>query len=65
MRSVSDQMSSKVTAQRQGLGKGKRKYEGRLNGKPLLMLLLSTADAADYTDDSYEDIPTSTGQVSV
>lgn len=50
MRSVSNQLSSKVTAQGQGLSEGKRKYEGRLNGKAVLMLLLSTADAADYTD---------------
>lgn len=48
-------MSAQITAQGQGLSQGKIKYEGRLIGNLALMLLLSTTDAGDYTDDSNED----------
>lgn len=39
-RSVSEQMSGTITAQGQGLSEGQIKYEGRLIGKSVLMLLL-------------------------
>lgn len=52
---MSEQTSAQITAQGQGLSEGKIKYEGRLIGNPALMLLLSTTDAGDYTDDSNED----------
>lgn len=54
-RLVSEQMSAKIKALGQGLSEGEIKYEGWLLFEPVLMLLLSTADAGDYTDDSNKD----------
>lgn len=51
VRSVSEQMSAKITTQGQGLSEIKTNSEGRLSGVVwYLEMLMSTADAGNYTN---------------